>query len=122
MKNVEAEASAAENAELPVEDLSDRTELVKGFDMAQAEHTLRKDWADKLIGIFKAGNIAMLLVVVIMAALDAMFIANGFIQPEDRVITEHVIFAGIAATVANVGAGAYAITRSLFGGVSKPPE
>lgn len=98
----------------PVVDLTAREAAAEGFDREEAEHSLRADWADRIMKLFKIGNIAMIALVGVMALVDAIFIGLRWIEPNERLITDGVVMAVIAATIAQVGAAGVAITRSLF--------
>jgi hypothetical protein len=92
-----------------------QTREVGSFNAQEASHQLRKEWADRILKIFRSANIAIGALVFVLVAIDVTLLVNKIIEPSDRWITEKVILGIIGATIVQLGAAAFAITRSLFG-------
>lgn len=58
----------------------------------------------------------------VLASIDAVFIALSWIEPNERLITERVVLGIIGASIVQVGAGATAIVYSLFRRQKLPDE
>lgn len=70
--------------------------------------------ADRILRLFTISVISTVLLCTIIAGIDAWFIAEGWIKPSERLITEKVIISIIGATIVQVGTAAAAIVYSLF--------
>jgi hypothetical protein len=113
----EIKAAKSATGDLPKTAPIDLEPKAKGaFNPLEAAHDLRREWADRILQIFRAANIAMTALVFVLAATDIVFLYHGTIQPDDRWLSEAVILSVIGATVVQVGAAAFAITQSLFRG------
>jgi hypothetical protein len=82
------------------------------------KHQLSKDVAERILALFKISTLAMIGLVLALAGFDLVFIGFDIIEPTDRLISGNVVMSVIGATMVQVGAASFAITRSLF----KVPE
>lgn len=69
---------------------------------------------ERILSLFKISVISTVGLTIALALLDAWFIKSGVIEPDDRLVTEHVVMAIIGASIVQVGAASSAIAYSLF--------
>jgi hypothetical protein len=75
---------------------------------------LAEDVADGVLRLFRISVIATVALTIALAAVDTIMIAANVIEPESRLVTEHVLMAIIGASVVQVGSAIIAIVYSLF--------
>ena len=81
------------------------------------------EWiANRILRLFRISVISTVLLCVMLAGVDAWFIAQGWVKPSERLITEKVIIAIIGATIVQVGTATAAIVYSLFKQAPKKAE
>lgn len=78
------------------------------------EHQSRINLTDEVRSIFKKANAIVLTVLVSAYAADCYMIYNDMIEPSDRLVTSGVLQVLIGATVVQVGAIMFGISRYLF--------
>jgi hypothetical protein len=78
------------------------------------EWTLRKTIATTVMTTFLWVNCIVLALIIGMYVVDTVFIANGKIQHNDRIIETKVIMSIIGATTIQLGAIAFALSQWLF--------
>jgi len=81
---------------------------------AQSIIDARRRLLDTILPIFIGTNVVVLLAVAVAWGFDISGIKDESIEPEDRLITENVMLALIAATTAQVGAIVASIALALF--------
>ena len=85
-----------------------------GDQIAFGEFELRKETAKRILQIFGAVNVAVLIGLAFAFGFDVSLLRGGVITPADRLITGEVIMALLGATTVQLGAIMYTIARYLF--------
>jgi heme/copper-type cytochrome/quinol oxidase subunit 1 len=96
-------------------DVEKTSPITFGEEIARSNQRLKERVARYIMWFMGGSLMVTLLLTLALAGIDARFIAFDLIEPTERLITENVIMAVIAATVAQVGAASIAIVYSLFG-------
>lgn len=73
----------------------------------------RTSFAGSLVHLLKISTWSILALTFVLAALDAWFIYNGKLQPADRLVTEKVLMAVVAGSIAQVGAASLALANGF---------
>ena len=94
-KTTKSKASRGEEIE------EDQVDLSHG--LSEKDRALHAIIADAM-PLFKFANIALLIILFIMLAVDVLFLATEVIEPKDRIINAAVVMTLIGATAAEISA------------------
>jgi hypothetical protein len=69
---------------------------------------------DRVLTLFRISVLSTVILCFALVVLDGWFIVEGWIEPNQRLVTEKVLMAIIGASIVQVGAASSAIVYSLF--------
>lgn len=107
-----------EPAVVPLESVFTGDAPVANLDLERFK--LNRQIARITFGLLITTTLTVIGLVIYLASIDVGMIHANEIEPGDRLITEKVIMAVIAATFVQVGAAAYLIVQSLFKAATAP--
>jgi|ERR1044072_4753183 hypothetical protein len=79
------------------------------------EWRLRRDIAKKIVSLFTAVNILVIVLIASIYVTETFFIVRGFLRHDEKIVNSQVIVAIVGATTIQLGAIAWTLSRWLFG-------
>lgn len=93
-----------------------KTLRLSDFDreMGLRKQAFTEQVAERILALFKISVLSTVGLCFAFAAIDALFIALGWVEPNERLVTERILMSIIGASIVQVGAASLAIVYSLF--------